>query len=369
MALTFDRNTGRWTETISGHQYWEQKGSRDGSTMGVRGAVDLRQIWVRVNVDVENGYTLSDYDPRLLVQAEFIPPGTIPRWNPYLRATHYSLIRTEPPITYVVGVVYEQGEPAPTAEPETRRWMWSRQGTTITQRIVEEPLDAVLNPPYSPGAEMPGGSIRRVGEPYRYGTTSPVKMLATTSFAPVSTPGTPRYFADGVERDEAGNVTGSKIIELRPTPTYDLFDYDAEIPAVMLTGARIFPNCPSEVDTILVDHIKRVNRWEFRGADPGHVLLADYAINEVAMQVGDGSTQTEEGIAHRIAIGFLWSSERWTPLEKVPTVPDPVTGAASWVMTEDENGVQRKYVEEFRVKGARDFNGLLRTIEQRGWSG
>ena len=343
----------------AGHKYEEIKRSRVGSSLGSGGARETQIIRVTVKV-ADEAAKFSDYDPRILIMTEYIPRGS-PGWHSNeLRSDDYTITELLPPITYDVTITFTKGEAPGSAEAETRRWMWSRQGTTITERMLEEPLDAVKNPPEAPSPRrlQPFPVLVRPGES--------AKMLATTKFEKVS--GNYSYKADSYSVDADGNYLASTTIPLTKTPTFERFDYDGEIAAVQLTGTRIFPNCPEALDAILVDHFKKVNRWAWRGADPGHVLLADYRIEEISMVIGDGSDQPEAGIAHRFMLMFLWAEVAWTPLRLVPTIRHPTHGAESWVMVHTDRGFE-KYVEEFRVKGARDFKALLTTIEQRGGRG
>lgn len=346
------------------HTFSEIFDSRVGSVHGATGVQDERIIRVTLDVDTEDHTNARYPDPRIAVQTSYIPPGSYSPWNAFARATYYRIIARETPKTWLIGVLYTVGEPAGSGDADHHRWMYSMRGSAITEHIVEEPIDAVRTARIAGRlGESRTDGIQPAGRPaLRAQTDQGPKRIATT-----------RYVEAGAETDhhawitrQIGTATWEDVkVPLLPGKQHYDVGYDSEVSALMLSMTRIFPNWPDTLYELIANHYKRVNGITFKGADVGHVKFDDFAVDEVSMVIGDGSLQGEQGIAHRVSLGFLWSSQAWTPLDMVVMFPDE-TGATNPVLN---NADGTKVVESFEVIAYRDFDGMIRGIEQGSYRG
>jgi hypothetical protein len=343
------------------HSMTEIFDSRTGSVHGASGVNDTRTFRLTLDVDAEDFTNLRYPDPRIVAQS-FVPMGSASPWNAFATASNFRIIKRETGKAWLIGIDYSIGAPTSTNDAEVGRWMISVRGSSITNHIVEEPAEAVASPP------QPSSSGTRSG--LRKLTAGPKALQAVVS-DPVSHPiALPRFvttsaasdfYAYSYETNENGAV--SRItVNLFPTPHSTPVGFDAEYPALLYTMTSVFANFPDSLLQLLSSHYKRVNLIPWRGADPGKVKFDDFSVDEVAMIIGDGSTQLTKGIAYRLSLSFLWSSLKWTPLELVPTYADD-TGAESPVL-HMVGGQEQKVVESFRVIAGRDFADMIRQIER-----
>lgn len=328
-------------------------GSRDGDARGRHGVISVRVFRVELDIPAEDRTELRKPDPRGYVEARY-PYGSRHPWNSYTFANGYRLIRSLTHQTSLVGVDYGIGGPlAATIQPDHRRWSLGVRSAGISQRILEEPTAALES--WREAFDLPA-----TRKPRRLGTTKYV-------------------FGQAAIEDEQGwarmwqKEEGTGKIEPVDEPVapaggglYVPFEFTSDLPGLALAMTRMFATFPTDGLGALAAYRGTLNNTPFKGADLAHVKLVDFAIDEVATVLDDGTAQrSNPGIAYRFMLAFLWSSVPFigpgSPLSLVPTISDEDNDKVPVMRIVNNEDV--KITEELYPIRGMDFDALVAYIE------
>ncbi len=335
----------------------ELLGSRTGATRGTNATPE--NMIIRVLAEPEDFVILEDGtriapDPRGLVETQFIARGSIHGWDGSARASGYTTLTQPAPGHWTVRVDFTR--PSAT-QPPTDEWLWNFRGASIMQTEFEQVVDETQTDIAGPG--HPDNPDVLVG---------PRLWVVVKPTDPPS-PNPPEFVVESY--DENGDpqtialkpATGKNGKQLRKRE-----GFQREWPAGTGIATRTVTNFKETLINRIVPFSKQVNSKKFKDAAPGFVKFIDFNIDLAAPEdvnsnpVGGGIRGVRRpvklGKRYRVSLLFLFSSLRWTPIERVATFPDPKSGYEMIVRTNDGNAV----VDQFSVANSKDFNNLLRIL-------
>ncbi|KKN19679.1 hypothetical protein LCGC14_0943230 [marine sediment metagenome] len=335
----------------------ELLGSRTGATRGTNATPENMIIRVLAEpedfVTLENGTRIAP-DPRGLVETQFIARGSIHGWDGSARATGYTVLEQKAPGHWTVRVDFTRDS---ATQPPTDEWLWNFRGASIVQTQFEQVVDETQTDITGPG--HPDNPDVLVG---------PRLWVAKKPTDPPD-PNPPTFFVNSYDENGVAQT-----IALVPAggdggiPPRKREGFQQEWPAMTGIATRTVTNFKETLVNRIVPFSKTVNSKKFIDAAPGFVKLTDYNIDLVAPEdvnsnpIGGGIRGTRRptklGKRYRVSLSFLFSSLRWTPIERVATFPDPKSGYEMIVRTNDGNAV----VDQFSVANSKDFNNLLRIL-------
>lgn len=295
-------------------------------------------------------------DPRVLVENDFAPLGSVHPWDATKRAVTYTVEQHLAPGIWHVRVHYQV--PDALSTPPSTKWLHTVRTVSIPQRIVQE-----LQPDFRTFPRIRGGLADLLPADF---WTRPARSIGNPQYLPQPDPTHERFsewFAthsyDGFDEIGPSGPQG-----LRQLDNYDdSSGANIGMPALEVTFHRTAPNWHASLNIELARYVEAINGSTFERAPPYHVLCKGATVDPISMEVPG---QREEGVAYRMSAVFIFSFTPFVPFKVFSTYPDD-RGFGATVFALDSGGnrvvdhMGRPVPEsnQFRVVRREDFTRMM----------
>jgi len=238
------------------------------------------------------------------------------RHESWATARRFEIVRTESSMCHWIGVDYL----LPEETPGFQGWSFQSRGTSITRHMIQE----LTGDDFAPRIVGPA-----IYEPVPDDFVGPVL---------------PPYTIEGTDIHLV--ATGRRIPQ----------GYELDVPARSVT---LTANCLLDLrDVALADpYIKRINKFKFLGAAPGHVKCEEIVVDQIP-QPGIRATRIglpSGKVVASVSLSFLWSAERLDITPDNFHTFEADDGTLGFVLF-DGNRITEP---GFRVGEVADINGLF----------